>query len=327
MLTNHPLWPAWRSAMDRALEEASLYRGATSPNPPVGAAGLDASGQILGVAAHERAGTAHAEAKLITELGAAGRLSELDTLLVTLEPCNHTGRTPPCTEAVLRTPARRVIYAVSDPNPKVAGKGAQRLRAGGREVHSLELEAPRDPIFEAAKHLIAPFSKWATTGLPYITVKSAWRTGEHGELTMIPPPGQKTFTSEENLALAHELRKRADAILTGSGTILADNPSLTVRRVSDHPGKKRYLAVLDRSGRVPKEWLKTAAERGFELIPENLSRSGDLKEIFTFLGTQGVLEVLVETGPKLTQAILDSQLWDEHVRIVNNRVEYVYRNY
>jgi diaminohydroxyphosphoribosylaminopyrimidine deaminase/5-amino-6-(5-phosphoribosylamino)uracil reductase len=324
MLTPHPLLPAWQNGMQEALALASRFRGATSPNPPVGAAGIDAEGRLIGVAAHERAGTPHAEAKLISELKASGRVSELDTLIVTLEPCNHQGRTPPCTEAILSTPAKRVIYGVSDPNPKVEGGGAGRLKQAGLEVH-----LANDP---GCRALLAPFSKWVTTGRPYVTVKTVWRKSESGDLTMVPPPGQKTFSSPTSLTLAHELRKRADAILSGSGTVLSDRPSFTVRHIPDHASKKRVLAILDRSGRVSPDWLKSREDDGFSLIPEKLARSGDFEQVFAFLGAQGVLEVLVEAGPRLSGAILNSGLWDEHVRITvsagnKDQVEYVYRNY
>jgi diaminohydroxyphosphoribosylaminopyrimidine deaminase/5-amino-6-(5-phosphoribosylamino)uracil reductase len=285
----------------------------------VGAAALDAQGRILGLNAHERAGTAHAEAGLLTRLRDEGKLDQVHTLLVTLEPCNHTGRTPPCTQAILDAGVRRVIYGAPDPNPRVAGGGAQALRQAGVDVRLVgEMTEMGDPspgpddlaLRADCADLIAPFAKWSRTRLPWITVKTA----EH-EGSMIPPAGQKTFTSESSLRMAHELRRRADAILTGSGTVLADDPEFTVRRVTDHAAvtqglKPRKLVVLDRRGRVPAEWLKKAENRGFEVWVRR-----DAREAVAELGASGALEILVEAGPAVSGYFLSQSLWDEHVLI------------
>lgn len=297
-------------ALRSAIEAAQAYRGATSPNPPVGAAALDPAGQILSVRAHTKAGEPHAEASVLKDLRARGIENQAHTLIVTLEPCNHQGRTPACSQGILATPSiRKVIYASPDPNPRVKGGGAEALRQAGLEVELVDSPEARD--------LIAPFSKWSRTGIPWITVKTAWRL-ENAQLSgaqsrthgMIPPPGQKTFTSPESLRFAHILRKRADAILTGSGTVLADRPELTVRHIPDHAGKRRFLAVLDRSGRVPADWLEGRKKNGFEPV-----EGSSVPEILEMLGQKGVLEVLVEAGPSLSGFILEQGLWDEHFRI------------
>ncbi len=126
--------------------------------------------------------------------------------------------------------------------------------------------------------------------------------------SMIPPQGRKTFTSEAALRYAHGLRKRADAILTGSGTILADDPAFTVRRVADHADRIRQLAILDRRGRVPVDVLSEAASRKFDAFV-----AGDLLLALDRLGEAGCLEVLVEAGPAVTRSVLDAGLWDEHI--------------
>ncbi len=304
---NPALEEALRSALDRALREAERFRGATAPNPPVGAAALDADGVLLGVAAHRQAGTAHAEASLLSELESANLAAKVHTLVVTLEPCNHHGRTPPCSEAILKHPGiRHIVYASPDSNPRVLGGGAVRLKENGREVTCWQNHEPNSPLTARAEALIAPFVKWSLTGRPWVTVKQA--LDAHG--SMIPPDGRKTFTSEKSLHYAHELRKRADAILTGSGTILADQPHFTVRRVPDHPGKSRWLAVLDRRNRVPESYLAEARARGFQA-----GRFNDLEKSLKFLGSQGVHEVLVEAGPELTRSLLEGGFWDIHVVI------------
>jgi diaminohydroxyphosphoribosylaminopyrimidine deaminase/5-amino-6-(5-phosphoribosylamino)uracil reductase len=301
-------------ALESALQAAAAMRGATAPNPPVGAAALDAQGNLLGTAAHEKAGTPHAEAGLLTQLEAQGLLGRAQTLLVTLEPCNHTGRTPPCTEAILRAKIRRVIYAVADPNPRVAGGGALALRERGVDTWALQdlqasdltLREQQNQLLQEAQQLIAPFRKWSITGLPYVTIKRALTA----QGSMIPPLGTKTFTRETSLDLAHQLRRRADAVLTGSGTVLADEPEFTVRRVPDHPGKQRKLVILDRRGRVPESYREVAQNRGFEVWMRV-----DLQAALAELGKAGCLEVLVEAGPTLSDSVLESGHWDESIRI------------
>jgi diaminohydroxyphosphoribosylaminopyrimidine deaminase/5-amino-6-(5-phosphoribosylamino)uracil reductase len=127
---------------------------------------------------------------------------------------------------------------------------------------------------------------------------------------MIPPPGRTTFTDAVALDHAHRLRRRSDAIITGSGCVLADDPAFTVRRVDDHPGKRRILAILDRRGRVPATYVASAEARGFEVWVRS-----DLDALIEELGAAGVLEALVEAGPTLHGAVLAAGLWDEHVEI------------
>jgi diaminohydroxyphosphoribosylaminopyrimidine deaminase/5-amino-6-(5-phosphoribosylamino)uracil reductase len=298
----------------------------------VGAAALDRAGQLLAIAAHERAGQAHAEARVIAELRSKGLLERADTLVVTLEPCNHTGRTPPCTEAILASPIRKLVIGSRDPNPHVAGGGAARLGSAGVEASFLSDD---DPLKRQCDLLIAPFRKHVTTGLPYLTIKTAHHAGQdpagmpHARGSMIPPAGQKTFTRPSSLKLAHELRRRADAILTGSGTILTDSPEFTVRHVGDHPGKTRELVILDRRRRVPESYLAGARSRGFTPWIAQ-----DLEEALRALGSRGALEVLLEAGPTLSCAALETGFWDEHVVITSpegqreeDQIEHVYRDH
>jgi diaminohydroxyphosphoribosylaminopyrimidine deaminase / 5-amino-6-(5-phosphoribosylamino)uracil reductase len=291
-----------------AVEAAEAAAGATAPNPPVGCVVLDARGEVLACAAHEKAGSAHAEAAAIAACRRAGDAGRIDTLVVTLEPCNHQGRTPPCVDAILATPARTVWIGARDPNPKVAGGGAARLASHGLTVRFLDaLDHPETPaLARAARRLIAPFGKWSQTGRPWLALKQAI-AADGG---MIPPTGRKTFTSQASLVLAHRLRRRSDAIVTGSGCVLADEPAFTVRHVRDHPGKRRLLAILDRRGRTPASYVKAAEARGFDVRVR-----GDLQGLLAELGDAGVLEALVEAGPTLLAAFLDQDLWDERVII------------
>jgi diaminohydroxyphosphoribosylaminopyrimidine deaminase / 5-amino-6-(5-phosphoribosylamino)uracil reductase len=295
-------------AFSRALELARNHEGATAPNPPVGCVLLYAAGEELAIGAHRGAGLPHAESEAIARARAMGLIEKVDSVVVTLEPCNHHGRTPPCTDAILTTGARQVWIACRDPNPEVKGSGAERLRTAGIEVHFLSdlAHAFVSPLIADAERLVAPFAKRSRTGLPFITIKQAISSSG----SMVPEAGHKTFTSTTSLELAHRLRRRADAILTGSGTILADNPLFTVRLVPDHPGKTRMLMILDRLGRVTEDYFMAARQRGFVV---HLVRS--VSEALDIIGAAGGLELLVEAGPSLTAVLLEMGLWDEHVLI------------
>ncbi len=173
-------------------------------------------GKIVGEGYHRRAGEAHAERMALER---AGKLARGGTLYVTLEPCRHTGRTPPCTEAVLAAGVRRVVYALADPNPHVRGGGGEFLRSRGVEVLSGLLE-------NESRELNEVFVKWVTTGLPFVYLKAALsldgriatRTGD-----------SRWISNETSRAWVHRLRGRVDGILAGIGTILADDPLLTPR--------------------------------------------------------------------------------------------------
>jgi len=286
-------------AMSRACAEARKWLGSTSPNPAVGAAALDANGKVIAVGAHKRAGEAHAEVGLLVRAHEEGWLQKIDTLCVTLEPCNHHGRTPPCSEAILKAGIRHVAIGARDPNPQAAG-GAERLRQAGIEVME-------DVAADECRQLLHAFAYSTQTGKPWITIKRAFT--KSGSMT--PPLGQKTFTSPESLRLAHRLRKKADAIITGSGTVLADNPLFTVRHVTDHPGKRRGLIVMDRRHRVPENYLAAARERSLD--PTDAHDS--IEAVVHDLGAKGIRDVLVEAGPTFSQAMLDSGLWCMDVSI------------
>ncbi len=302
-----------RHAFELAIERAAFYEGATSPNPPVGAAAIDANGRVISVQAHEMAGTAHAEANVIADLATRSLLREAQALVVTLEPCNHQGRTPPCTQAIIESGIREVWFGAHDPNPRVKGAGAEALRQAGVQVFL----CPDSEISKKCASLIRAFSHWARTGVPWVTLKTA-HLGSYSEnlQSMIPPPDSKTFTSAQSLRLAHELRRRSPAILTGSGTITADSPEFTVRYVKDHDlylkhVKKRRLVVMDRSSKTPATWIHEANARGFEVWVKK-----DLRAALLELGKEGITECLIEAGPRLTSAVLSQGLWNEHVIII-----------
>lgn len=295
-------------AFRAALEAAEAHVGATAPNPPVGCVALDGAGEVLACEAHRKAGTAHAEAATIEACRQAGVTQRIHTLIVTLEPCNHTGRTPPCTDAILGTPAKVIWIGARDPNPSVAGGGTARLAEAGVEVNFWDGLDHQDALGlkRRADRLIAPFATWSTLGRPWLTLKQA--IAANG--SMIAPGGRGTFTSQSSLVLAHRLRRRADAIITGSGCILADDPAFTVRLVTDHSGKRRRLAILDRRRRTPAAYIEAAGARGFDVVVHD-----ELPALISELAKAGVVEALVEAGPTLLEAFLQQELWDELVVI------------
>ena len=302
-----PIPPArLAEAFRTALAEADAFVGATAPNPPVGCVLLGAGGAVLAQAAHQRAGEAHAEAAAIQACRAAGLTERIHTALVTLEPCSHTGRTPPCTQALLSTPVQAVWIGAPDPHPRAPGAGADRLAdAGVATALIAELDHPdAAALAREAARLIAPFAKWSRTGRPWVMIKTALDSGGG----MIPPPDATTFTSQASLAHAHRLRRGCEAIITGSGCILADDPSFTVRHLPDHEGRRRRLAILDRRGRTPDAYLQAAHARGLDA-----ALYADIPSLLDELGAAGVLCALVEAGPTLRQAFLDLELWDEEI--------------
>jgi diaminohydroxyphosphoribosylaminopyrimidine deaminase/5-amino-6-(5-phosphoribosylamino)uracil reductase len=308
--------------MDRALTEGQ--RGRPSPNPHVGAAVVKA-GELVSVGHHERAGEDHAE---VSALKAAGDKAAGATLYVTLEPCNHDGRTPPCTEAIIAAKVERVVIGCRDPNPHVNGGGVDRLRQAGIEV----TEGVRE--VEAAR-LIRPWAKFVTLEIPHVSLKLAMsldgriatRTG-----------ASKWVTGPEARARVHALRTQSDAVAIGIGTALADDPRLTVR---DAPGESPVRIVFDTKLRLPRgarlvesaaqipTWVvcstdaeatteEELATRGVEVIRAPSSAEGriDMPSALRLLAARGIVSLMVEGGAELAGSILASQLADElHVFI------------
>ena len=201
-------------AMHRAVDLARAVRGRTSPSPPVGAVVLQGD-RVVGEGATAPPGGPHAE---VNALAAAGELARGGTLVVTLEPCNHVGRTPPCTQDIQRAGIARVVVGTRDPNPHVAGGGLEALAGGGvaTEVGLLDLETDA---------LIAPFTTLVTRGRPFVTAK--WAMTLDGKIA--GPRGGEPITGAEARAEAHRLRDRVDAVVVGSATARIDDPRLTVR--------------------------------------------------------------------------------------------------
>ncbi|HMB08355.1 MAG TPA: bifunctional diaminohydroxyphosphoribosylaminopyrimidine deaminase/5-amino-6-(5-phosphoribosylamino)uracil reductase RibD [Isosphaeraceae bacterium] len=298
--------------MRRALAEAERGRGRVEPNPMVGAV-VVREGRLIGVGHHARYGGPHAEVEALAAAGAATRGA---TLYVTLEPCCHVGKTPPCTDAVLAAGIARVVAAMRDPFPMVAGGGLARLRGAGVAVE-LGLEA------DAARRLNAAYLKRLATGRPYVTAK--WAMTLDGK-TAAASGDSRWISGPRSRALVHELRGRMDAILVGIGTALADDPQLTARP----PGPRRAArVVLDSAGRLPEtsRLARTAREvpvwvavtdRAPAERREALARldcgvlafpgSGPVPigPLLEELGRRGVTNLLVEGGGRVLGAFLDA---------------------
>lgn len=310
---------------------AQERKGATGVNPSVSALAWDHQGNVLARERHLQAGSPHAEVQLIETLRKKQILEKVAGIFVTLEPCNHQGKTGPCTEEILRAGIRTIYYGWPDENPKVSGGGHNTLVQAGCEVHSL--------LRKDCHELVRPFFHWSKTGRPWITLKKALRAlppppTPHPDLsqspnffhspflnyTMIPPEGKKTFTQHNSLKISHSLRKTADAILTTANTVATDNPRFTVRLVKDHSPPRAtapILCVLDRKNRINpcfSEWVTLRQADGFEV----LIWADSVESALDALGEKGCQEVLVEAGPTLTAYLEKAELWDKRVTILHH---------
>ena len=272
--------------MRLALAEAEKGRGRTHPNPVVGAL-VVRGGRLIARGHHERAGLSHAEVNALRKAGERARGADV---YVSLEPCNHQGRTPPCTEALIDAGVRRVFFGSRDPNPRVDGHGARRLRRAGIEVHAGVLRADCDASNEA-------WFKFITTGIPWVVLKAAITLDgklatDTGDSKWISSPGSRE--------LVHRWRNELDAVLVGAGTVRADDPRLTVRGIAR--GRNPVRVVL---GAIPRE-ARLLREPG-----ETLAEQGPLRAVLRRLARRGITSLLVEGGAKVHGEFLDAGLWDE----------------
>jgi len=327
--------------MHRALELARRGIAVTSPNPAVGCVILDRAGQVAGEGWHEYDLVDHAEVVALNVAKQhAGERLKGGTAYVTLEPCNHTGRTPPCTDALIASGLHRVVAATIDPNPAVAGHGMEKMRAAG-------LEAVLGPCQAEARRLNEGFARWSQHKRPLVLMKVAMTLDGR----IAPPAGQHTdhapywITCEEARAAVQPLRWQADTALTGVDTVLADDPMLT-----DRSGLRRrrplLRVVLDSALRMPLDCKMVASaqndvviftvsndqariqqlqQRGVrvEVLPADTGVPGDkststgweqgrvpLAKVLDKLGEEGILTLLTETGTRLNTALLAAGLVD-----------------
>ena len=283
-----------QAAMHRALALAETVRGRTSPNPPVGAVILAPDGSLAGEGATGPAGGPHAE---ITALTAAGASAQGGTAIVTLEPCAHTGRTGPCADALIAAGVAKVIYAVDDLNPVAAGGAAALREAGIHVIAGVEEIA-------ASAGALRPWLHAVRTGRPFVTWKFA--ASLDGRVAAADYSAQ-WISSTTSRADAHAFRAIVDAIVVGSGTVLADDPQLTVRDASGSLASHQPLrVVLDRRHRAPQ------SARVFDNAAETLTLDTAVPRFaLKALHDRGIRHVLLEGGPTLAGAFIEARLVDE----------------
>ncbi len=278
------------AAMRLAVEQAEQVKGGTYPNPPVGAVILDAEGRVAGVGATEPVGGAHAE---VLALRRAGSRARGGTAVVTMEPCNHHGRTPPCVDALLAAGVAAVVYAVADPNPVAAG-GAARLAAAGVEVvHGLEADLVGGGVLR----------EWLykqRAGRPHVTWKYA--TSVDGRSAAADGSSQ-WITSEAARVDVHRRRAVADAILVGTGTVFTDDPTLTARLPDGTLAARQPLRVV-----VGKREISSESKVLNDDSPTMVIRTHDPNEVIRALGDR--TDILLEGGPILAGAFLRAGVID-----------------
>ncbi len=314
--------PRDRHWMLRALALAKRGLGNTVPNPLVGAIVLDSNHKLVGSGFHQKAGEPHAE---VLALNAAGEKARQGTLYVSLEPCCHFGRTPPCTDRILQSGVKRVVIATTDPNPLVNGKGIETLLHAGIEVFSGCLK-------EKADALNAPFRTWITQKRPFVTAKVAisldGKIGTRGTRTILSGPTCEKTTMR--------LRAEAQAIVVGANTVISDDPRLTVR--GQYQDRKPIRVILDGHLRTPScakmfheqggaIWIicnedKASSEAadllkksGAKIVPFKTSTDGRISilEITHFLGKEGISSLLIEGGSQLLSQFAQVALVDRWV--------------
>jgi diaminohydroxyphosphoribosylaminopyrimidine deaminase/5-amino-6-(5-phosphoribosylamino)uracil reductase len=318
-----------REYMKMALSLAAKGKGMTHPNPMVGAV-LVKKGDIMGSGYHKGPGKPHAEIEALEQAGVEAAGADL---YVTLEPCNHYGRTPPCTEAILKSGVRRVVFAAKDPNPSVAGGGEQRLREAGIEVRG-------GILAEKASRLNEAYEKLALTGKPLVTIKAA--VTADGKIAT-RGGASKWITSEKARRAVHRMRRECDAVVVGRGTVDIDDPELTVRMVRLGGARPPMRVVVDSrismslqsrlaQGGDPQVIVAATKEHDREKAEELRSRGVkvlelgdkdgrvDLEELLLSLGGMGAAHVMVEGGPTLTTSFLLDGLADRLALFVAPKV-------
>lgn len=279
--------------MARALELAARGRGYTSPNPMVGAV-IVHDDRIIGEGWHRRCGEGHAEVNAVASVADRELLRD-STMYVTLEPCSHYGKTPPCARLIIESGIPRVVVGAIDPFSKVSGRGIAMLREAGVEVIEGVME-------RESRELNAVFFTAHTLKSPFVTIK--WARSADGFMDRRRRPGMPAarFSTDVTTMLTHRLRSFHDAIITTSTTVNADNPQLNVRAWH---GRSPRPVILDRSGRLD----PSSAVLGRDAIVYRDDKP--LDEILADLYTRhGITSVLVEAGPTLLQQFIDADLWD-----------------
>ena len=279
--------------MRRALELAAHGRGNVSPNPMVGAVIVGTDGQIIGEGYHRRYGEGHAEVNAIASVS-DDRLLWDATMYVTLEPCSHYGKTPPCAKLIIDKKIPRVVVGAGDPNEKVCGRGITMLREAGVKVVT-------GVLAEESRRLNAAFITAHSCHRPFVTLKWAQSADGYMDVTRDRNSEPAAISSSLGRLAVHKLRAEHDAILVGSGTVIADNPILDSRLWG---GRSPRPVILDRRGRI------TGGFRVLDRDPIIINSYEGVGEILSHLYKSGISSVLVEGGPSVLRSFIESGLWD-----------------
>lgn len=305
--------------MKRAIALARKGLGRTSPNPAVGCV-IVKEGRVIGEGWHNKAGQPHAE---INALAMAGDAAKGSDVYVTLEPCCHTGQTPPCSDALIKAGIKRIIAGMSDPNPRVNGGGLRALEQAGIETCCGVLE-------DECRAINRPFIKMITTGLPYVIFKSAMTMDGH----IATVTGDSRWIScEESRKYVHRMRANCDAIIVGVDTIIADNPQLTVRHVRGRnpiriivdttlrtpesvyvlEGKMARKTIIATTETNPRVHLRYLQQGATIIVCEKENGMVCIKDLLRNLAKTGIQSVLLEGGSRLAGSMLQNGLIDEFV--------------
>lgn len=294
--------------MQRCLQLASMAEGHTSPNPMVGAVVVH-NGRIIGEGYHHKCGEPHAEVNAIASVCDKSLLSQ-STIYVSLEPCSHYGKTPPCCDLIIASGIPRVVVGCLDPFPEVSGRGVKRLRDHGIEVIT---EVLRDECLWLNRKFMTFHSK----GRPYITLKWAQSIDGYIDRERAAHEHPTQFSTPITRAWSHRLRATNDAILVGTNTVIADNPSLTTRYWS---GNNPLRITIDRNGRIPACAAILDGSTPSLLIGDNselqqsiklYDKTSTIEAVIQCLKERNIHSLIVEGGSRLLQSFIDSGLWDE----------------
>ena len=301
--------------MQRAISLAERGRGRVMPNPLVGCL-LVKDGQVIAEGWHDRIGGLHAEQAAIADAETRGISPQGSTDYITLEPCNHFGRTPPCTEALLWAGVTHVVIGASDPNPTVRGGGSAVLRQAGMEVEE-------GVLADECREQMREFMHWCESKRPYVLLKAA--VDPNGRIDGDQSEPAERFSSESSLEIVHQLRSESMAILVGINTVIRDNPSLTVRGPDIGPRVPPMRVVIDPSGRIPSDCtlmrdgsaptLLIHCEDQGQLDVERVILSDDdgeisVERILDMLGDRGIQSLMVEGGADTWRRFLAEELVD-----------------
>jgi len=302
--------------MQQVLDLAKKAEGYTSPNPMVAAMLVSENGEVMAQAYHQKAGNDHAEVALLRQLA---DIPSQSTLYINLEPCSHYGRTPPCVDKLIEANISRVVIGTLDPNPKVNGQGVAKLKAAGIEVIV-------GILAEECLELNRKFFYWIKNDRPWITIKIA--SSLNGKVTY----KHKHITGNITQRRVHQLRARHDALLTGSGTIISDNPLLNVRLLD---GRNPLKIVLDRRRRCNYEYnvfqrinnqkvfIASTNNPTDDDLPEHIQiihYAGELESLLSELSKIEISSILVEAGDTLSNAFLEKGLYSEIALFINREL-------